>query len=395
MRFLGSLAVAIALLQLAGTPPAAAEEGGRLERNLTVAQRPGTRLPPIAADALTVETRMLAVTIDGSAYRLHAVTVTPPGSAPFPLAVISHGTPRDPTKRRETSPRSYLAIAEDFARRGYKAVAFVRRGYGESSGSYVETVGVCSAEGYARSARLAAADYIGVIEAMRADASVDGRAVVAVGQSTGGLAVTALAGLAPKGLLAVVNFAGGRGSTKDFTICNEAGLTGAFGLLGRTAAVPALWLYSTADRFFWPELVHRNLDAYAENGAAARLEMVGPLWFSDDGHDLFDLGGRMLWRPRIDAFLAAVGAPSWTGDPGDAAVARHPAPEGLSEKWHQRWLRYLGATGHKAFAVGPSSRFGWAARRETAAAAAADALEFCQSKGDRCRVASIDGAAAD
>jgi len=371
--------------------PAAARDEQRIDRSFSPPRYESPRIAPIPAAALTVENGMLAVTVDGAEQSLRTLTVTPPGPGPFPLAVISHGSPRDAAKRREIRLRGFLPVAEDFARRGYKAVVFARRGYAGSTGDYAERAESCTADGYARAAHAAAEDYAAVIAAAAADPTVDASTVVAVGQSAGGFAVNALAGMAPRGLIAAISFAGGRGSTKDFANCNAEGLTGAFDLLGRDATVPALWLYSSADRYFWPDLVHRNFEAFTANGAPVRLEMVGPLWYAEDGHDLFDLGGRELWRPRIDAFLKAVGAPTWTTAPGDAAVRRVPAPKGLSQKWRGRWLRYLGAAGHKAFALGPKSRYGWVDRRDGEDTALADALALCQAKGDTCRVVSLDG----
>ena len=389
-------AVAAVLSAVLALPPGAAvaKNGQRVDRSFTASPYESPRIAPIPAEALTIEAGMLAVT-DGAAQSLQPLTVTPPGPGPFPLAVISHGSPRDAAKRREIRLRGYLPIAEDFARRGYKAIVFARRGYARSTGEYSERAETCSADGYARAGHVAASDYVAVIAAAGAAPPFDANTVFAVGQSAGGFAVSALAGTAPRGLIAAISFAGGRGSTKDFANCDADGLTGAFDLFGRDATVPVLWLYSTADRYFWPDLVHRNFEAYSANGAPVRLEMVGPLWYAEDGHELLDLGGRPLWRPRIDAFLESVGAPTWTDDPGDAAVRRIAAPAGLSKKWQGRWLRYLGSAGHKAFALGPKSRFGWASRRDSRNAAVADALEACQAKGDTCRVVSVDGAAVD
>ena len=157
--------------------------------------------------------------------------------------------------------------------------------------------------------------------------------------------------------------------------------------------MPALWLYSTTDRSFWPELVKRAFSAYADGGAPVRLERVGARWFHADGHKLSRLGGRALWRPRIDAFLRLIGAPIWKKSPGTGAIARLPAPSSLDKRGRARWWRYLGYAEHKAFALGTGPRFGWVAARESAAAAIKDAMGFCEAKGDRCRVVSVDGAA--
>ena len=76
---------------------------------------------------------------------------------------------------------------------------------------------------------------------------------------------------------------------------------------------------------------------------------------------------------------------------GDAAVANVPAPPSLNERGRNRWLRYLRASKHKAFALGTGPRFGWATGRDSVEEAARAAMGACEAKGDRCRLVSIDG----
>jgi hypothetical protein len=70
---------------------------------------------------------------------LEAVLVRP-GNAPqaYPLAVINHGSPREPDDRRKMSPFSTLPQAIEFARRGWASAIVMRRGYGKSSGKWEE-----------------------------------------------------------------------------------------------------------------------------------------------------------------------------------------------------------------------------------------------------------------
>lgn len=392
--FLAIPVLAVAFAHLAGDVRAAGAKEERIERNFVPAIALGPTVPAVPVSALKVFRGKLAVRIDQRNHELETLTVTPPGSGPFPLAVVSHGVPRNAKHRRKVRLRHLLPVAEDFARRGYKAVVFARRGFASSSGSYKESYGGCnkaSGSSYIRAAGSGAEDYAVVIEALAGEPDVDGSTVVSVGQSGGGFAVSALASRPVAGLIAVIGFASGRGSQKDFANCSEAGFVKAFETFGKTARVPALWLYSIADRFFWPGLVDRALEAYAKNGAAVRLERVGRLWFVEDGHKLVRLGGRALWRPRIDAFLDAIGAPNWETSPGSGAVARLPAPASLGKRGRNRWRRYLGEAPHKAFAVGPGTRFGWATARESTAKASKAAMGYCEARGDRCRIVSVNG----
>lgn len=360
----------------------------RVERNFVVAGTLGPTIPAIPASDLRVTTGKLSVSFGWGSHDLEAITVEPPGSGPFPLAVVSHGNPRKGAKGFPRL-RSLLPVAKDFARRGYTAVVFARRGFGKSTGSVDEGLSPHTTWSYAKAGRTAAEDYAAVIEAMAARPEIDGSRVIASGVSGGGFAVIALAADPPAGLVGVVNFSGGRGSPKSYRNHNEDALVGAFAEFGKSARVPALWLYSMTDRFFWPALVDRMVAAYADGGAPVRLDRVGPLWFHGDGHRLVKPGGRELWRPRISAFLRAIGAPSWEADPGDAAVLTLRPPSNLKRR--SRWYRYLASGSHKAFAIAPNGRFGWATLRNSPESAKEDALRFCQSKGDTCRIVSVDG----
>lgn len=378
-----------------GVQPAASAEG-RTDRNFQATGEPGRRIPAIPAADIEVTRGHVQVRFGYKKVKLETLTARPPGAGPFPLAVVSHGMPTRGGKkaRRNTRIRYLLPIAEDFARRGYKAVVFARRGFASSEGRHRESYGRCeqaSAGSYVRAGEGGAEDYAGIIRALAAEPDVDGSTVVAAGQSAGGFASIALAADPPPGLVAVVNFAGGRGGAGKDGNCSPAGFVGAFGDFGRRARVPSLWLYSPTDRLFGPDLVEKAFSAYADGGAPARLEWVGPLWYSGDGHRIAHLGGRELWRPRIDAFLDAIGAPNWEAAPGDGAVARLPPPSSLGERGRRHWRGYLAIADHKAFALGPGGRFGWAAPRDTVEEAVEDAMGYCQHQGDTCRVVSIDG----
>jgi len=71
-----------------------------------------------------------------------ALVVRPSGPGPFPLVVVSHGTPRSKGDWRANKaefarqrPDAYLPVANEFARMGFAAVIFMRR----ATGKQVET----------------------------------------------------------------------------------------------------------------------------------------------------------------------------------------------------------------------------------------------------------------
>ncbi|MGH6754039.1 MAG: alpha/beta hydrolase family protein, partial [Bradyrhizobium sp.] len=91
-----------------------------------------------AADGYHREDLRIAMTAAGPA-GLEAMLVRPSGSGRYPLALISHGTPRDPAGRATMSPYGTYRQAIEFARRGFAALVVMRRGYGDSGGRYAES----------------------------------------------------------------------------------------------------------------------------------------------------------------------------------------------------------------------------------------------------------------
>ena len=100
----------------------------------------------------------------------------------------------------------------------------MRRGFGRSDGTYAEKYGVgatCGNLDYLRVARISAEDVLGAAAALRAEVWVDPDRTVLLGQSTGGLAVTAAAAANPLGVVGILDFAGGRGSDAPDHVCDE------------------------------------------------------------------------------------------------------------------------------------------------------------------------------
>jgi hypothetical protein len=69
--------------------------------------------------------------------------------------------------------------------------------------------------------------------------------------------------------------------------------------------VPELWIYSSNDRYFGPELARRMHRAFVQSGGAAELVVAPPTGL--DGHGYF---ARAMddWRPRVERFLERIGA---------------------------------------------------------------------------------------
>ena len=391
MRRLRTIAGATLALSVLLLPAHAVAE--RIDRNFKPMATQGKRTPAVPLVDLKISKGELAVQINYRE-RLETLTVQPPGKGPFPLAVISHGVPTKGGNTARLRLRNYLGVAEDLARRGYKAVIFARRGYASSTGKASEGYGGCSNANkwsFTEAAEAGARDYAAVIEALVEQPDVDGKTVIVAGQSGGGFAASALAMNAPAGLMGILNFSGGRGGAKEGN-CSEDGYVGAFGNFGANAKVPALWLYSTTDKLFWPELVDKALEAYIANGAPVRLDRFGRLWYSSNGHALYRAGGRELWGPAVTAFLNDIGAPNWAETPMDANVEKPEAPWRLSRRGRRSWLSYLSRSRHKAYAYDEETRaYGWTTVRDTVEAAKERALKNCRKSGDDCKIMNVDG----
>src|SRR3569833_1564447 len=79
---------------------------------------------------------------------LEAFLVRPAGAKRYPLALLSHGSPRSFDDRANMSAHKYYGIALEYARRGFAALIVMRRGYGTSAGGRVDSVGGCANAAY-------------------------------------------------------------------------------------------------------------------------------------------------------------------------------------------------------------------------------------------------------
>jgi dienelactone hydrolase len=317
---------------------------------------------------------------------LEALLIRPAGNGSFPLALISHGAPRDGSTRVTMSANTLHRQGIEFARRGFASLIVMRRGYGTSGGAYAENSGPCENRDYLRSARESATDLRAAVEAMKSRTDVATDRFIAVGISAGGFASIALSADPPPGLAAVLNFAGGRGSRDEDDVCDEDALVRAFAALGKTSRVPTLWIYAENDKFFWPELAHRMHTAFTRAGG--RAQFIDAAAFGEDGHRLFS-AGIPLWTPMVDEFLRAqnLGRRDLLPPPAPAAL---PPPPRLGEKGRAGFADYLAAGQHKAFAMSPKGA--WASRtaQKSEAEARAKALEACAKYAPDCTVYAIN-----
>ena len=350
----------------------------------------------VRADGLREDAlKIPAVIADRSgSVELEAIVVRPDDGQPHPLAIINHGSPRLPEERPKMSPYGMWAQATAFARRGWVAVAFLRRGYGESGGSWAENFGSCSSPDYASAGRTGASDIAAVARFMRAQPYVSKAKWISVGVSAGGFATVALTADAPPDLAAAISFAPGRGSRGPDTVCGENRLIAAFADYGRTSRLPLLWVSAENDHFFGPQLVAQLTAAFTKAGG--NVTYVATPAFADDGHNLFSaVDGMPIWSPIVDHFLQANKLALRDGLI-NVPLPNVAAPPNLSSRGTEAFKTYLASGPNKAFAVAAGAHFGWATGRRTSEQARKDALGFCTANAPAgCRIVNVNNAPAE
>ncbi len=261
----------------------------------------------LAARAAPVDESVLRVpVIFGLEQAYIDVTVfRPEGEGPFPLLVLSHGSPRSAEERREQGRQRLAAQSERFVAMGFAVLVPTRRGYGESGGDWAEAYGACDAPDYYAAGLETARDLRAAVDAVRGEAWADAGRIVLAGQSAGGFGSVAAASAPFEGLVGVINFAGGRGSLGPRQVCGEERLVEAMARYGRGSRVPGLWIYSRNDLFFGPQLARRMHRAFVASGGRAEFYEAPPIGL--DGHGYF---ARAMdhWLPRVERFLERVGA---------------------------------------------------------------------------------------
>ncbi|MHB8773082.1 MAG: alpha/beta hydrolase family protein [Syntrophales bacterium] len=265
-------------------------------------------------EALYLNERIVWVPLDvmGGEVRLQTTVYKPDGPGPFPLAVISHGVPFEKSLEAEIRFRSRFCLqSEVFVKRGFAVAVPMRRGYGRSTGLKNETI-VNIADFGLRDAR----DIQATIDYLSREPFIDGKRIVLVGQSGGGLASLAAGSLGNPNVKGIINFAGG---LRRMNVAMwEQDMAQAFGMYAKTTQAPSLWFYTANDSFFSPSTAREAYEAYRQNGGQARLVALPA--FKRDGHGLFaDFEGRAIWVKEVEQFLAQIGFAAAAGSAGGAS----------------------------------------------------------------------------
>jgi dienelactone hydrolase len=276
-----ALVVATSLTALAQTPGPQGEPRG--------SSREQVHLVPFAPDM-------------GAEGLMHVIVHRPRGDGPHPLVIINHGSPRTPADRVNFISR-FGAASAWFVDHGFAVALPTRRGYGPTGGGFAEDFGRCDSPDYHGAGLATAQDIRSTLLYMRQQPFIDPDRIVLLGQSAGGWGVLASAGQNLPGVIAIVNFAGGRGSRGPDQVCSSFVLVRAARRFGEGVKVPVLSIYTANDSYFNPSLARQMHEAFVEGGAGrARLLQLSA--FSQDGHGLFGhRDGPGVWASHVEAFL--------------------------------------------------------------------------------------------
>lgn len=239
-----------------------------------------------------------------------ATVMCPPGEDRKPVVVINHGSPAAGSRRATMAPPRYSGLSAWFLSRGYIVVLPLRRGYGETGGTWAENYVSCKAPDYYNAGLQGAADIKAALDYVRAQPYAAPDRSLVVGQSAGGWAALALSSLNPPNVSGMIDFAGGRGGhqkMRDGSLgnCTPDALVAAAGKYGATARVPTLWIYTANDSFFAPALARRMFDAYNAAGGRGTYRPLGA--FGKDGHALAGSNkGVAIWQGPVSEFLAGL-----------------------------------------------------------------------------------------
>ena len=323
---------------------------------------------------------------------LLVTTFRPQGAGPFPLVVMNHG--RSTKTRTHESRQRFEPIARFFVRKGFAVAVPQRLGYGASAAAGdPEDQMSCSQPRYQPAGEAAAAQVLAVVAQMRTQPDIDPTRLVIMGQSLGGFTTVAAAAARPSGLIAAINVAGGHGGNPDErpgNPCQAFLLENTFGVWGKTATAPMLWLYAENDKYFSAKNSRSWFDAFIKAGGKAEYKLMPA--FGEDGHQLLGRGGD-LWHPVVDEFLAKHGfiAPGAMVKPavtGRGKAADTSAVPIISAKQREEvYPKYLSASPPKAIAIGSGGRLGYASGDD----AMSNALGFCQRRsGQPCTLYAVD-----
>jgi dienelactone hydrolase len=319
---------------------------------------------------------------------LQVLFVKPDLPGRLPLVVITHGAPVKAEDRRKVTPIGYLAVANEFARRGWATAIVMRRGFGNTDGEYVRSTGTCERPNFEVTANADASDLRASIAYLQKRTDIDGSRLLAVGASAGGLSVTALTADPPPGLIAAISFAGGVRASRNGKPCEPGvgNVLAAFKTFGKRSRIPMLWIYSDNDSVFPPEFARQYAEAFSTAGGKVDYIKAPP--FRSEGHILV-LWGIPQWTPYVDEFLKKRGLVALE----EPLPAPRPiqTPKHLTEQGRKMFDEFFLLPPNRAMAVSPTNgALGRAAGNYSLEDSKKAAFDYCSQFARDCRVVVVN-----
>jgi pimeloyl-ACP methyl ester carboxylesterase len=264
-----------------------------------------------------VATREVDDAEDKGPIRLMTYVYRPLKNDRHEVVLFNHGSTggmaRSPTEPGGANAPS-ATVVQFFVSRGYTVVAPMRRGRGESTGTYLEECSVFTGQ-------CTPADQVALGERGIREALLDLEAVVQqlvvgrlaprdskmllVGHSRGGFLSLVLAGERPALVKGVINFAGGwYGVTGRLTAAeNRQRMDDHKARLARAAAragMPTMWFYAARDPFYNEGVAQELHRAWQAGGGRGELTFLAEHTLPNAHLAIAELP---LWEKPADAFL--------------------------------------------------------------------------------------------
>jgi dienelactone hydrolase len=264
-----------------------------------------TRAQPVDAEQGVLRKQAWRIPTAEPTVWIRAMLYRPPGSGPFPLAVINHGTTGDRQRRAAADMPAFDALANWLVQRGFAVAVPQRLGHGTTGGAYLEELRGCWFPDYLDASSGAAVSIEHALRYIKAQPFIRRDGTLLIGHSAGAMGSFAVASKHAGDVAAVVNFAGGNGghhNGEPNNNCAPERLVAAAAEFGRTVPQPTLWLYARNDTYFAPDLAERMVAAYQAAGGLAEFHLLPA--YGDDGHFLVHAAAAApLWTPKLKTFL--------------------------------------------------------------------------------------------
>ena len=233
--------------------------------------------------------------------RLEAILYRPNPTDTFPVVIFNHGSTgmgAIPTRRSYT----YAVQAQYLLSRGYAVVVPMRKGRGQSEGTYAESEEPsCDFATWAPGIASAMEDLDGIIEYLAQQPYADVSRLLLAGQSRGGFLSVAYAakGTYRSQVKGVINFVGGW----VFEGCRPNDFNRwSYGELGKLTTLPMLWLYAEGDPSYSPNAIKSYVQAFTESGGVVDFHLFRQV--PENGHRLLNYPD--LWQAPVDKYLDAL-----------------------------------------------------------------------------------------